>query len=142
MVSSNRRVFILDVSVLVFVLLAFTAAAQEEQMPAYTLSGDLSEIRAKGVIRFLVHGEADYLPRNGDPKAAEQTLARELAQNLGLTPVFIPVAEQEDLLAGLNEGQGDVIVSSLAVTSRLLPTSTKSSPTCTRWGLSRSISRT
>src|SRR5262245_43602132 len=118
MVSRDRRVFILNVCVLVLVLRALTAAAQEESPPSYTLSGDLSEIRAKGSLRFLVHGEADHLPRNGDPKAAEQALARELAQNLGLTPVFVPVAEQGDLTAELNEGHGDVIVSSLAVTPR------------------------
>jgi membrane-bound lytic murein transglycosylase F len=104
--------------VFAFLLLPLKVAAQEEPSPSYTLSGDLSEIRAKGSIRFLVHGEADHLPRGGDPRAAEQALARELAKNLGLTPVFVPVAGQSDLIAELNEGHGDVIVASLAVTPR------------------------
>jgi membrane-bound lytic murein transglycosylase F len=101
--------------VAIFVLLARTAAAQNVPS-SYVLSGDLSQIRAKGSIRFLVHGEADYLPRNGDPKAAEHALARALAQNLGLTPVFVPVVDQADLIAELDGGHGDVIVASLAAT--------------------------
>lgn len=118
MVSRSQSVFVLKVCVFVLVLLLRTASAQEEPAASYTLTGDLSEIRAKGVIRFLVHGEADNLPRSGDPKVAEQALARELAQSLGLLPVFVPVAEQSDLTAELNEGHGDVIVASLAATPR------------------------
>jgi peptidoglycan lytic transglycosylase F len=118
MVTRSQSVFILEVCVFVLVLLLRTASAQEEPAPSYTLIGDLSEIRAKGAIRFLVHGEADHLPRSGDPKVAEQALARELAQSLGLLPVFVPVAEQSDLTAELNEGHRDVIVASLAVTPR------------------------
>jgi ABC-type amino acid transport substrate-binding protein len=49
---------------------------------------------------------------------AEQALARELAQGLGLLPVFVPVSEQRDLTAELNEGRGDVIVASLTLTPR------------------------
>ena len=116
MVSRSQSVFILEVCTLVLVLLLRTASAQEEPAPSYTLTGDLSEIRTKGAIRFLVHGEADHLPRGGNPKVAEQALARELDQGLGLLPVFVPVAAQSDLTAELHEGHGDVIVASLAVT--------------------------
>ena len=82
----------------------------------YVLRGDLSEIKSKGTIRFLVHGEADYLPRAGDPRAAERSLAEDFAARLGLSPVFVSVAEQDDLVSELNEGHGDVIVGSLAIT--------------------------
>jgi extracellular solute-binding protein (family 3) len=40
-----------------------------------------------------------------------------LAERLGLTPVFIPVAEQDDLITELNDGHGDVILGSLAITA-------------------------
>jgi hypothetical protein len=70
MVSRSQSVFILEVWIFVFVLLLRTASAQEEPAASYTLTGDLSEIRARGSIRFLVHGEADHLPRSGDPKVA------------------------------------------------------------------------
>jgi hypothetical protein len=44
------------------------------------------------------HGEADHLPRNGDPRAAERALAEDLPIRLGVTPTFISVAEQGDLI--------------------------------------------
>ena len=91
-------------------------AASAPASSFYTLQGDLSEIKSKGSIRFLVHGAADYLPRAGDPRAAERALAEDLANRLGLTPVFVSVAEQDDLIAELNQGHGDVIVGSLAIT--------------------------
>src|SRR5262245_55103434 len=110
MINRDLGTFILGGCVFAFLLLLPKASAQERPLSSSTLTGDLSEIRAKGSLRFLVYGEADHLPRSGDPKAAEQALARELAQSLGLTPVFIPVDEQGDLTAELNEGHGDVIV--------------------------------
>jgi len=73
-------------------------------------------MRSKGTIRFLVYGEADYLPRNGDPSGAEQALAHEFAAKLGLKAQFVPVAGQDDLIAELTAGHGDVIVASFAIT--------------------------
>jgi membrane-bound lytic murein transglycosylase F len=92
-------------------------AADAPSSPVYVVKGDLAEIKSKGTIRFLVHGEPDFLPRAGDPRAAERALAEELANKLGLKPVFVPVAEQDDLITELNEGNGEVIVGSLAVTT-------------------------
>ena len=83
----------------------------------YVLKGDFREIIDKGTIRFLVHGGADYLPRNKDPRAAERALAEDLARRLGVKPVFVSVAEQDDLIDQLNEGYGDVIIGSFAVTA-------------------------
>ena len=91
---------------------AQTAPAQAP----YTLRGDLAEIKSKGAIRFLFHGEVDYLPRSGDPRLVERAAAADLANRLGLTPVFVSVAEQDDLIAELNDGHGDVIIGSLAIT--------------------------
>lgn len=83
----------------------------------YVLKGDYAEIASKGAIRFLVHGDADHLPRAGDPRAAERALAEQLANRLALKAVFISVAEQDDLIDQLNDGHGDVIVGSLAITA-------------------------
>jgi len=98
--------------------LAQTVAAQSAGTPApYTLKGDLADIKSKGTLRILFHGAADYLPRDGDPRAAERALAEDLATRLGLTPVFVSVAEQDDLITELDDGHGDIIVGSLAVTA-------------------------
>src|SRR5262245_57820508 len=61
------------------------AHAQTASQPPYTLKGDLAEIKSKGTLRFLFHGEADHLPRAEDPRAAERGLAEAVAQRLGLT---------------------------------------------------------
>lgn len=84
-------------------------------IPLYVLMGDEADIRAKGTIRFLVSGGADYLPRAGDPRTAERELARGLAEKLDLQPVFIPVESRDQLIAELNAGHGDVIVDSMTV---------------------------
>ena len=93
-----------------------TAAFAADE-PSYLLKGDYQEMRSKNSIRFLIHGEADHLPRSGDPRAAERALAQKLANRLGVTAVFISVAEQDDLIDQLNDGHGDVIVGSLAITA-------------------------
>ncbi len=95
---------------------AAPAAEPEEEAPEYVLQGDLADVRSKGTIRFLVYGEADYLPRSGDPRGAEQALANEFAKKLGLQAQFVPVAGQDDLIAELVAGHGDVIVASFAIT--------------------------
>jgi uncharacterized protein (UPF0210 family) len=79
-------------------------AADAPSAPVYVVKGDLAEVKSKGAIRFLVHGEADYLPRAGDPRAAEHALAEDLAKKLGLTAVFVPVAEQDDLIPSSAKG--------------------------------------
>jgi membrane-bound lytic murein transglycosylase F len=93
------------------------SAAEAPQSQFYVSKGDYSEILKKGSIRFLVHGEADYLPRRGDPRAAERSLAEQLASRLGVKAVFVSVAEQSDLIEQLNDGYGDVIIGSLAITA-------------------------
>jgi len=104
------------IGALVMPLLAVNAAdAPPDEF--YVLKGDYGEITAKGAIRFLVHAAADYLLRSGDPRAAERELAEQLANRLGLKAVFISVAEQDDLITQLNDGQGDVIIGSLAITA-------------------------
>src|SRR5215813_13191214 len=92
-----------------------SASAADAPAAPYVLRGDLSEIKSKGFIRFLVHGEADYLPRKGDPRAAERALAKEFAIRLGLKAIFVWVEEQDDLISKI-KGHGDVIVGSFAIT--------------------------
>ena len=77
-----RNLLVLTVSFLaVFTLgpMLGVDAADAPSSPVYVVKGDLAEVKSKGAIRFLVHGEADYLPRAGDPRAAERALAEDLA---------------------------------------------------------------
>lgn len=93
-----------------------TPAAPELKTTAYLLTGDLPAIQAKGTIRFLVAGGGgDYLPRAGDPAAAEHALAEAFAAKLNLKPEFIG-EESDALLEALSKGRGDIIAASLAVT--------------------------
>jgi len=116
-VSGIRACLIAIVGVLAVLAPSHPAGAQTAPPAFYTLKGDQAEIKAKGWIRFLVHGEVDYLPRAGDPRGAERALAEELANRLGVKHVFISVPEQDDLIAQLNDGHGDAIVGSLAITA-------------------------
>src|SRR5262245_66348834 len=81
-------------------------AADAPPSSFYVLKGDYSEIASKGTIRFLVHGESDYLPRAGDPRAAERELAEQLAHRLGVNAVFSSVAEQASLISQSHEAHG------------------------------------
>ena len=92
------------------------AAEDDDAPPAYEERGDLSQLRTRGSLRFLVHGAIDHLQREGDPCVIEHVLARALAAKLDLAPVVVPVAEQDDLVTELNEGRGDVIMGSFAIT--------------------------
>src|SRR5689334_20112744 len=75
---------------------------------------DLSEIKKSGKIRFLVPAAPDYLPRVGDPVAAEIQLAQEFADKLDLKAEFIPVEERSRFLDMLEANEADVVVASLA----------------------------
>src|SRR5688500_15101148 len=90
-------------------LSAFAAGA-----PAST--GDLPEIQKRGSLRLLVTGGAEYLPRSGDPRSTERSLAEQLARKLGVEAVYVPVADSSELIPELLAGKGDVIVAALAVT--------------------------
>jgi membrane-bound lytic murein transglycosylase F len=83
---------------------------------SYVLTGDLAEIQKKKTIRFLVPGSLDHLPREHDPRSAELALAEDFAKKLKLTPIFVPVAERDQMIAELEAGRGDVIVASMTVT--------------------------
>ncbi len=92
-----------------------TEPALAAPLPPYVLTGDLKDIQKKGAIRFLVAGADDYMPRDGDPAAAEHALAEAFAKKLGLSAEFIH-ADRSALIEDLNDGHGDVIAASLAVT--------------------------
>jgi len=79
--------------------------------------GDLPELRRRGVLRILRLGDGEtYLPRAGSPLEISRGLAAELARDLGLEPLFVPVARFEDLIPALIEGRGDLVVENLTVT--------------------------
>ena len=119
-----------------------SASAADAPAAPYVLRGDLSEIKSQGFIRFLVHGEADYLPRQGDPRVAERALAEEFAIRLGLKPIFVSVEEQDDLISELNEGHGDVIVGSFGSQATGASKSLSAGPSDLSINLSSSESRT
>jgi membrane-bound lytic murein transglycosylase F len=93
------------------------AAGDEAPPPAYVLKGDLPELQKKGYLRVLVLAQGERLQRAGNPNAAEHTLAKKVARELGLKPVFIEVATYDDLFKELDEGRGDLIAASLSITA-------------------------
>ncbi|MCG2584022.1 transporter substrate-binding domain-containing protein [Massilia sp. TS11] len=97
-------------------LLALLAAACTLPVAAADL---LAAVKARGTLRIAMEGT--YPPFNfKDPKTGELTgydvdVARLLAQRLGLKPEFI-TTEWTGILAGLQAGKYDVIISQVNVT--------------------------
>jgi membrane-bound lytic murein transglycosylase F len=80
------------------------------------LKGDLPAILKKGQLRILVPAQGDKLHRGGNPNGAEQALATPFAQKLGLTPVFVEMADRNDPFKELDEGRADLVAASLSIT--------------------------
>src|SRR5262245_23577918 len=73
----------------------------EPPPPAYELKGDLAELQKKGYLRVLIPAQGEKLQRDGNPNAAEQSLAKALAKKLGMKPVFIEIADRNELFKEL-----------------------------------------
>ena len=96
MYNWTRNGLVFTATVLVAAVLGSISAVRSADAPSspfYTLRGDLSEIKAKGTIRFLVHGEADYLPRAGDPRGHPADIGADprIARGAGGEPVGFTV---------------------------------------------------
>jgi len=98
------------------VVVVAACGAGEPEQRAFT--GDLSQIDARGFVRFLIPAinDAGVLPRGRTPLQAEQRVAEWFAVSRGLEPVWVPVAEYDQLIPALLAGRGDVIVANLSVT--------------------------
>jgi len=98
------------------VVLAAVAGCGRERAPAHT--GDLEAMRQRGVLRVLVPRleDVDGLPRRVDLLDRERELADSLARTLGLEPRWIVVARRSDLIAGLEQGRGDLAAANLTAT--------------------------
>ncbi|MCC6807253.1 MAG: transporter substrate-binding domain-containing protein [Deltaproteobacteria bacterium] len=91
-------------------------ATASADVPAYVAKGDLAEIKKRGSLRFLVRDPGERLQREGDPSLAEQQLAKRFATKLGVQAVFVEASDLEEMMKALEEGRGDVIAASLAIT--------------------------
>ncbi len=93
--------------------------AVDGQAQAYTETGDLDALRARGKLRILLLNEAvesNYLPRGGSIGDFELRYATEFARDMGLEPVVVFVSREADFIPALTEGRGDVIATKLAIT--------------------------
>lgn len=86
--------------------------------PESIWTGDLPALRERGRLRILVQdGGRDYLPRSGSAAQAERRLVEGFAGELGLEPVWVPVADFDELIPALREGRGDLIADNLTITA-------------------------
>ena len=106
-----------------FTLLAFGSNARaddpaDDGPPAYVEKGDLPALQKRGVLRALFQGgEERSLSRAGDASPAEEAdLLEAFAKRHKVELQIIRVAEFDQLIPMLNDGQGDVIVDNLTVT--------------------------
>lgn len=81
-------------------------------------TGDLDRIKARGVLRILIHGddEQDFLPRAGMPALQDIEQAEAFAEELGVKPELVLVDSYEDLVPKLLEGRADLIAAQFTVT--------------------------
>lgn len=79
-------------------------------------TGDLDEIKKRGVLRVLIRQPDGQLPRSGSPLEAEKLLAAEFAGKLNLKVAYVEVPSRSELLPWLRRGEGDVVAASLQKT--------------------------
>lgn len=83
----------------------------------YVETGDLPDLRRRARLRILMPPlEASMLPRQGYAIDLERRLAEQLADELGLAPEIVTVAERDVLLDALLEGRGDLALARLTIT--------------------------
>ncbi len=79
-------------------------------------TGDLTRIRELGTLRILVHlGDTRHLARNDHAESPNISRLERFAEQQGLEPRVVAVAEFADLIPALREGRGDVIASNMTV---------------------------
>lgn len=93
------------------------AQPEPARPPEPPFTGDLAELRKRGMLRVLIDGtEEAALPRQGMPKAQDRALLERFAEKHGMAVEFIAVQSFDQLLPLLREGRGDVIAADLTVT--------------------------
>ena len=97
-------------------------AGQESQpgqqaAPAPKYTGDLPDLRSRGVLRVIVPLEAiAYMPRHGEQVTLDYDIARDLADALKLNVELVEVGDFSKMMGKLLEGEGDVVAASLTIT--------------------------
>ena len=81
-------------------------------------TGDLADIKRRGVLRVLTRNNASsYYLYRGRPLGFEYELARLLAKDLGVRLEMVVPPKESDLIPWLLEGRGDVIAAAMTVTA-------------------------
>jgi membrane-bound lytic murein transglycosylase F len=100
--------------------LAVTSPSSSVAQPVVPLlsTDDLSALRARGHIRFLIprFDGLNALPRDGLPVLDYQDLARTFAESLQLEAEWVFVDDFAQLIPALKAGRGDVIVTNMTAT--------------------------
>lgn len=87
--------------------------------PSYVETGDLAELKKRGLLRVLVPFSSEYesyLPRQGFPLHYESAILEKFAKNLGLKAVFLYVDTRDQMIPELLAGKGDIIAANLTIT--------------------------
>lgn len=93
------------------------AQAAPVKPPEPPFTGDLPELRTRGVLRVLVETTDERsLPRQGMPRSQDRASLERFADKHGMTVEFIPVERFDQLVPMLREGRGDVIAADLTIT--------------------------
>ncbi len=80
-------------------------------------TGDLTEIKKRGVLRVLMRNNSvSYFLHRGSPVGFDFELVRMLAKDLGVRFEILVPKSGEDLLAWLREGRGDLVAASMTIT--------------------------
>ena len=83
--------------------------------PKYT--GDLPELRSRGVIRFIVRPDAiDHIPRNAEPVELDHDIARGIAESLKMELRMVTVDDHRSMVDKLLAGEGDIVAANLTDT--------------------------
>ena len=86
----------------------------------YVETGDLPELRERGVVRLLAPRFDDdlALPRDGFPVHTYREVAENFVASLGLTPEWVYADDFGDLIDSLNRGEADLIATNLTHTEK------------------------
>lgn len=93
------------------------APPEEPPRPTYVETGDLQDLRDRGLLRILMPPrQPRSLPRRGYDVDTEIQLAEELAAYLDLEPEVITIGDRAELLQALLDGRGDLVIARLTAT--------------------------
>jgi len=86
-------------------------------MPPPRYTGDLPELRSRGVLRVIVRPDAiSHLPRNAERVTLNHDIARELSESLKLDLVLVTADDHSKMVEKLIQGEGDLIAANLTDT--------------------------